>query len=64
MGITLVMDIEDYWIPTINHPAYNILNSSKIDAFIKYNLHLADNVITTTVIFANEFSKLNNNVIV
>ena len=64
LGITLVMDIDDYWMPTIDHPAYHILKSSKIDEFIKYNLTLSDYVITTTEIFANEVRKFNKNVIV
>lgn len=64
MGIKIVMDIDDYWMPTVDHPAYHLLKNSKIDDLIKSNFKNVDYVTTTTEIFAKEISKYNKNVIV
>jgi len=64
MGIILIMDLDDYWMPTIDHPAYHLLKNSKIDEQIKGNIKMVDYVTTTTKIFAEEISKLNKNVVV
>jgi len=64
MGITLIMDIDDYWMPTIDHPAYHLLKNSKLDEQIKNNFKMVDYVTTTTKIFADEISKFNKNVVV
>jgi len=58
------MDIDDYWAPGIHHPAYHMIKSNGIDEKIKNNLRIAENIITTTPIFAKEISKLNKNVTV
>ena len=63
-GIKVIMDIDDYWMPTIDHPAYPILRQSKIDQLIKSNFKHVDYVTTTTEIFAKEISKMNKNVVV
>jgi glycosyltransferase involved in cell wall biosynthesis len=64
LGIKLIMDIDDYWMPTIDHPAYVIMKNSKIDELIKFNLRQVDYVTTTTEIFADEIKKYNENVFV
>ncbi len=64
MGIITIMDLDDYWMPTMDHPAYPLLKQSKIDEKIKANLKVVDYVTTTTKIFAQEISKFNKNVVV
>lgn len=63
-GIKVIMDIDDYWMPTIDHPAYPILKQAKIDVSITSNLRNVDYVTTTTEIFAKEISKFNKNVVI
>jgi len=64
MGITTIMDIDDYWMPTHEHPAHAILKQSKIDDLIKSNIKIVDWVMTTTKVFADEIRKINKNVVV
>jgi glycosyltransferase involved in cell wall biosynthesis len=64
MGITLIMDIDDYWMPTFEHPAYILLKNMKMDEKIKNNFRFVDYVTTTTDIFADEIRKYNKNVII
>lgn len=63
-GIISIMDLDDYWLPTVDHPAYPLLKQSKVDELIKSNIVMADYVTTTTEIFAKEIEKLNKNVVV
>ena len=39
------MDIDDYWLPTVDHPAHMIVKKNKIDEKIMKNLTLARYVI-------------------
>jgi glycosyltransferase involved in cell wall biosynthesis len=64
MGIVVIVDIDDYWLPTKEHPIHQIIVQQKINEKIVANLKEADYVTTTTEIFANEISKLNKNVVV
>jgi glycosyltransferase involved in cell wall biosynthesis len=64
MGIIVIIDLDDYWLPTKEHPIHNIIVKHKIDEKIKANLKAASYVTTTTEIFSNEIKKLNKNVIV
>ena len=64
MGIIVIIDLDDYWLPTKEHPIHNIIVQNKIDEKIKNNLRAASYVTTTTDIFADEIKKLNKNVIV
>lgn len=64
LGIVSVMDLDDYWAPGSHHPAYLTIKNYEIDKKIVNNLKLAENIITTTPIFASEISKLNKNVVV
>ena len=61
-GIPHIMDIDDYWLPTTDHPAHMIVKKNKIDEKIKANIRLAGHVTTTTTVFAEEILKLNKSV--
>jgi glycosyltransferase involved in cell wall biosynthesis len=58
------MDIDDYWLPTKEHPIHSIIVQEKIHTKIIENLKAVDYVTTTTEMFADEIRKLNKNVIV
>jgi len=62
LGIVTIMDLDDYWSPGKHHPAYLIIKNNKIDEKILNNIKLAENITTTTSIFAKEISKFNKNV--
>lgn len=64
LGIVTVMDLDDYWAPSKEHPAYEMIVKDKLPDKIKNNVGLADYVITTTPIYAKEIAKVNKNVIV
>jgi glycosyltransferase involved in cell wall biosynthesis len=64
MGIITVMDLDDYWLPSKEHPAYHMIVSDELPKKIKENIKRVNYVITTTDIFAKEISQLNKNVIV
>ena len=64
LGIILVADIDDYWLPTKEHPIHQLIVENKMNQKIVDNLKASDYVITTTEIFANEIRKFNKNVIV
>jgi glycosyltransferase involved in cell wall biosynthesis len=64
MGIIVIVDIDDYWLPTIDHPIHRIIVQEKINEKIVANLKEASYVTTTTNLFANEIRKINKNVIV
>jgi len=64
MGIIVIADLDDYWLPTKEHPIYNLILADKMNLKIIENLKAADYVTTTTEIFANEIRKINKNVIV
>ena len=64
MGIIVIGDIDDYWLPTKEHPIHQLIIQNQIHKKIIENLKAADYVITTTELFANEIRKFNKNVIV
>ena len=64
LGIVSIMDLDDHWAPGMHHPAHLLIKNAELDKKIMNNLRLADNVTTTTSIFAQEISKLNKNVFV
>jgi glycosyltransferase involved in cell wall biosynthesis len=63
-GIKAVVDIDDYWLPTKEHPIHELIRSNKINEKIVNNLSHAEFVTTTTSIFADEIRKFNKNVII
>jgi len=64
MGIIVIVDIDDYWLPTIDHPVHSLIVQNKIHEKIVANLKVASYVTTTTDLFASEIKKYNKNVIV
>ena len=64
MGIVTVVDLDDYWLPTKEHPIHSIIVQNQIDKKIVENLRHAQYVTTTTELFADEIKKLNKNVVV
>ena len=64
LGIITIMDLDDYWLPTKEHPIHSLIVQNKINEKIVNNLKVADYVITTTEMFADEIRKINKNVVV
>jgi len=64
MGIVTICDIDDYWMPGKEHPAYELVRKNNLEFHIKNNLSEAKYVTTTTKLFADEISKINKNVFV
>jgi len=61
-GIVTICDIDDYWLPTKEHPLHSIIVAEKINEKIIEQLRVASHVVTTTSVFASEVSKINKNV--
>jgi len=64
LGIIVIADIDDYWLPTKEHPIHQLIIENKIHTKIVENLKAVDYVTTTTELFANEIRKFNKNVLV
>jgi len=64
MGIITIMDLDDYWAPGQHHPAYLIIKNSKMGEKILNNIKIAENITTTTDVFATEIGKFNKRVYV
>jgi glycosyltransferase involved in cell wall biosynthesis len=64
LGIITIVDIDDYWLPGVEHPIHDLIKTHKINEKIVANLKIAKFVTTTTTLFANEIRKINKNVIV
>jgi glycosyltransferase involved in cell wall biosynthesis len=64
MGIKTICDIDDYWLPTKEHPLHQLIVQNKIHEKILANIKGADYVTTTTEIYADEIRKYNKNVVV
>ena len=64
LGIIVVGDIDDYWLPTKEHPIHQLIIQNKMRQKIVDNLKACDYVITTTELFASEIRKFNKNVVV
>ena len=63
-GIVTIGDIDDYWQPGKEHPAYELVKKHNLNHHIMKNLSCVDYVTTTTELFANEIRKINKNVFV
>jgi len=63
LGIPSIMDLDDHWAPGQHHPAYRIIKENKLDEKLSKNLR-ADNITTTTSVFAQEMKKFSKNVFV
>jgi glycosyltransferase involved in cell wall biosynthesis len=64
LGIIVIVDIDDYWMPGNEHPLHDLIKTHKINEKIVANLKAASYVTTTTKIFADEIRKFNKNVII
>lgn len=64
MGIVVIGDIDDYWLPTKEHPIHQLIVANQINLKIINCLKECDYVITTTELFAQEIRKHNKNVVV
>ena len=64
LGIVTIMDLDDYWLPTPEHPVHMLVVQNNIHKKIMANLKVASYVTTTTEVFAKEISKINKNVFV
>jgi len=64
LGLIVIADIDDYWLPTKEHPIHQLIVQNKMNTKIIENLKAVDYVTTTTELFANEIKKFNKNVIV
>ena len=64
MGIIVIGDIDDYWLPTKEHPIHSLIMENQLHKKIVSNLKAASYVTTTTEIFANEIRKINKNVVI
>ena len=62
LGIVVIVDLDDYWLPTAEHPIHHLIVQNKIHEKIMANLREASYVTTTTTVFAEEIKKLNKNV--
>lgn len=63
-GVTLIMDIDDFWEPPSTHPLYQIVKSEKLNEKIIETIKLSDYVTTTTEIYASYIRPYNSNVII
>jgi glycosyltransferase involved in cell wall biosynthesis len=61
-GIIVIVDIDDYWLPTKEHPIHQLIIQNKVHQKIMDNLKVASYVTTTTKLFADEIRKYNKNV--
>jgi hypothetical protein len=64
IGIVVIVDLDDYWLPGREHPIHSLIVQDKIHEKIMANLKEASYVTTTTNIFADEIKKLNRNVVI
>ena len=64
LGIVTIMDLDDYWSPSKDHPAYQMIINDDLPHKIRENIKKVNYITTTTPIFAEEIKKLNKNVLV
>jgi glycosyltransferase involved in cell wall biosynthesis len=64
LGIKTIGDIDDYWLPTKEHPIHDIVKFNKLNEKIVANLKEAEFITTTTTLFADEIKKFNKNVFI
>jgi glycosyltransferase involved in cell wall biosynthesis len=64
LGIITIMDLDDYWLPTKEHPVHQLVVQNELHKKILANMKVAGYVTTTTEVFADEIKKYNKNVFV
>ncbi|GIV44018.1 MAG: hypothetical protein KatS3mg035_1141 [Bacteroidia bacterium] len=63
-GVTLIMDIDDFWAPPTTHPLFEVVKKEQITEKIKEVMAKSEYVSTTTDIFARYIKPINSNVLV
>lgn len=63
-GVTLIMDIDDFWVPPQTHPLYQAAIKEKLAEKVINTLKAVDVVTTTTEVFARYIRAYNKNVFV
>ena len=58
LDIITIMDLDDYWSPSKDHPAYQMIINDDLPHKIRENIKKVNYVTTTTPIFAEEIKKL------
>lgn len=64
LGVTLIMDIDDFWEPPTTHPLFEIVRKENLTDKIKEVVAKAHYVSTTTNIFAKYIKPINPNVLI
>jgi len=64
LGIPSICDLDDYWAPTMDHPAHAIVKQNQLDHHIKESLKVAENISTTTKVFAEEMKGFCNSIFI
>ena len=64
LGIPSICDLDDYWSPTVDHPAHAIVKQNQLDHHIKESLKVAENISTTTKVFAEEMKGFCENIFI
>lgn len=64
LGVTMIMDLDDFWEPPTTHPLFEIVKKEKIGDKIKAIMAKSDYVTTTTEIFASYMRPINPNVLI
>ena len=64
LGIVTIMYLDDYWLPTKEHPVHQLVIQNNLHKKIIENLKVASYVTTTTTLFADEMKKFNKNIFV
>jgi glycosyltransferase involved in cell wall biosynthesis len=63
-GVTVILDIDDYWEVSKEHPLYHAVKKDGLKEKIVGNLKIVDAVSTTTSVYANYIEKYNKNILV
>jgi glycosyltransferase involved in cell wall biosynthesis len=61
-GVVVVMDLDDYWMPSKDHPMYGAALKEKLAEKVTATFKMVDYVTTTTDIFASHIKRYNPNV--
>ena len=62
LGVKCILDLDDYWAPGVEHPAYHIIKSYDLASKIVDNIKAAEFITTTTPVFADKIKESNKNV--